>query len=256
MTNINTMIDRASELLDFIYKSEESVGISDIAKTLNFPKATVFRILTTFEKWGIVEKEKHSGKYKLGMVLIKYGAKVSSNLSLVEISKPIIDDLSDKIGESMSLSIEHQKYSLNIYRSKSDNTILTSKLIPISPLNCSSSGKIFLSTKSNEFLNDFFDSDACEKRTNNSIINFDSFNDEKTTIQSTGISYDNEEYEYSLFCISSPIYYKENIIAAITVSGPKTRLELKGLQSLEAHLQSACKTISKLINYLDSDRLL
>lgn len=250
------MIDRTAEILDYLYKSNEPVGVSKLSNSLDFPKATVFRILTTLEKWGIVEKHQNTDKYKLGMILIKYGAKVSSNLSLVEIAKPIIDNLSDKIGESISLSIEHQGYSLNIYRSSNDHTILTSRLIPISSLNCSSSGKIFLSTKSDEELIKYFASEDSSKRTTNSIIDYNIFEKEKISILNKKLAYDNEEYEYGLFCISAPVYHKGKIVAAISVSGPKTRFELKGLEMIENSLKLACETVSSLVDYLDSDRLL
>lgn len=256
MTNINTMIDRAGEILDYIYNSKEPVGVSKVSSVLNLPKATVFRILTTLEKWNIVEKHRNTDKYKLGMVLIKYGAKVSSRLSLVEIAKPIIDNLSIQIGESTNLNIEHHGYSLNIYKSSNDNSILTSRLIPVSSLNCSASGKIFLSTKSKEELIEYFNSKNCLKRTMNSIVDYDIFEKEKESILDTGLAYDNEEYEYGLSCISAPIYHKGKVFAAISISGPKTRLELKGLETIENALKLACETVTSLIDYLDTDRLL
>jgi len=256
MTNLNTMIDRSGEILDYLYKSDEPVGVSKLSSDLDLPKATVFRILTTLEKWNIVEKQNNTDKYKLGMILIKYGAKVSSDLSIVEIAKPIIDNLSIEISESVNLSIEHQGYSLNIHRSFNENSILASRLTPISSLNCSSSGKIFLTTKSEQELIKYFSNKNLSKRTVNSIVDFDVFLKEKKSILSTGLAYDNEEYEYGLSCISAPIYHKDIIVAAISVSGPKSRLELKGLESIEHSLKLASETISNLVNYLDSDRLL
>ncbi|MBK5263467.1 MAG: IclR family transcriptional regulator [Peptostreptococcaceae bacterium] len=256
MTNINNMIDRTCAILDYLYKSDQPIGVSKLSSSLDFPKATVFRILTTLEKRGIVEKQHNTDKYKLGMVLIKYGAKVSSNLFLVDIAKPIIDNLSDKIGESISLSIEHQEYLLNIYRSSNDSSILASRLIPISALNCSAAGKFFLTTKSKEALIKYFASESCEKRTTNSIIDYYIFEKEKICILNKKLSYDNEEYEYGLFCISSPIYYKGKIVAAISISGPKTRFELKGLEMMESSLKLACETVSNLADYLEPDCLL
>ena len=256
MTNINTMIDRAGQILDYLYNSKEPLGVSKVSSDLNLPKATVFRILITLEKWGIVEKEYNTDKYKLGMVLIKYGAKVSSNLSLVQIAKPIVDNLAIKIGESTNLNIEHNGYSLNIYKSSNDNSILTSRLIPISPLNCSSSGKIFLSTKSKDELIKYFNSNACSKRTMNSIVDYEVFEGVQEVILNTGLAYDNEEYEYGLSCISAPIYHRGKVVAAISVSGPKTRLELKGFEMIENTLKFSCETVTSLIDYLEPGRLL
>jgi DNA-binding IclR family transcriptional regulator len=257
MENINTMIDRTGEILDYMYNSNEPIGVSKISADLNLPKATTFRILATLEKWNIIEKQYNTDKYKLGKTLIKYGAKVSADLSLVELASPIINALSIRIGESTNLNIEYHGNSLNIYKSSNDNDNfkLVSKLIPISPLNCSSSGKIFLSAKSKEELKEYFNSKDCYKRTMYSIIDYASFEKELQSIKNGGFAYDNEEYEYGLFCVSSPIYHKEKLVATISVSGPKTRLEYKGLKMIETELKLSCELITDLIGFLDSDSL-
>lgn len=255
MSNINTMIDRAGEILEYLYSCEAPVGVSKISADLDMPKATVFRILTTLEKWGIVSKESESDKYRLGLVLVKYASKVTSNLSLVTIAKPIIDALSAETGESINLSIEHFGHSLNIYRSTNENSILASRLVPVSPLNCSASGKLFLTTKSEQEIRAYFDSTDCSKRTVNSIVSYDGFLREKASILSNGIAYDNEEYEYGLSCISSPIRHREKIVAAVSVSGPKSRLELKGYEKIQSELKEACASITQMIQYLDIERL-
>ncbi len=256
MSNINSMIDRACEIIDYIYNSNEPVGVSKISSDLNLPKATAFRILVTLEKWNIVEKQYNTDKYNLGKVLIKYGAKVSSDLSLVDVAKPIINALSNKIGESVNLNIEYQDNCLSIYKASNDNFKLVSKLIPISPLNCSSSGKIFLSTKSKEELKSYLNSKNCCQRTMHSITNYHSLQKEIESIKINGFAYDNEEYEYGLFCVSAPIYHKEKIVAAISLSGPKTRFEYKGIKMIEAELKLSCELVTNLIEYLDSDSLI
>ncbi|MTI46296.1 IclR family transcriptional regulator [Sporosalibacterium faouarense] len=256
MNNINTMIDRAGEILDYLYNSDKPIGVSKISNDLQMPKATAFRILVTLEKWNIVEKQYNTDNYKLGKILIKYGAKVSSNLSLIGISKPIINALSERIGESVNLNIEYQGNSLNIYKSSNDNFTLVSKLTPISPLNCSSSGKVFLSAKSEEELKKYFSSENCSKRTMYSLTTYEGFTKELDSIKANGLAYDNEEYEYGLFCIAAPIYHEDGVIAAISVSGPKTRLEYKGLEMIEKELKLSCDMLSDLVQYLDTDSLL
>lgn len=256
MKNQITMVDRAGEILDYLYKSEESTGVSKLSRELDLPKATAFRILTTLEKWGIVEKDGDSDNYKLGLLLIKYGAKVSADLSIVEISKPIVDKLAIDLNESVNLSIEHQGHALNILRSFNENSVLASRLNPISPLNCSSSGKIFLTTKTDEELTEYFNDKNIAKLTINSVVDYARFLEEKDFILKNGFSYDKEEYEYGLSCVSTPIYHKNKIVAAISVSGPTSRLEIKGFKLIEESLKKASETISNLVEYLDSDRLL
>ncbi len=68
--------------------------------------------------------------------------------------------------------------------------------------------------------------------------------------------YDDEEYEYGLYCISMPLCYYEEIIATVSVTGPKTRLEIKGIEMIEEELKSAVTAISDLIEFVDPHKMI
>ena len=57
-------------------------------------------------------------------------------MTITNICEPIMKELSLKIGESVNLNINYQDNVLNIL-SIEEVSVLTSKLVPISPLNCS-----------------------------------------------------------------------------------------------------------------------
>lgn len=255
MSNVNTMTERTLEIIDYLYERARPVGVSKIAADLSLPKATVFRILVTLEQWNFVRKSEDTDDYKLGLALIKYGSKVAAQTNLVDIAKPFINRLSDQLSESVNLNIEYQGQSLNIYKSDTEHSILVSKLTPISALNCSASGKIFLSKWDQETMKEYFTQKHFSDRTMNSITEYKEFMKELKTITENGIAYDNEEYEYGLFCLAAPIRHKDSIVAAISISGPKTRLEHKGLDSISKELKNICNEISDLISELDLEIL-
>jgi len=256
MDNSNTMTDRTCEILEYLYSTEKAVGVSKISNDLDLPKATVFRILQALEKWQFVQKKEDSDEYNLGLGMIKYGAKLTSDMTLVTISKSLINALSIQIGESVNLNIPYQDQTLNIYQSPNANYILISKLTPISALNCSASGKIFLSQKSTDAIALYFNHGLYSNRTINSITDYQSFKKNIESITDKGIAYDDEEYEYGLFCFAAPVYHNDLIIASLSVSGPKTRLQYKGLEDLESELKSVSEQISKLIENIDLNHLL
>lgn len=255
MESFNTMTDRTCEIIDYLYKCDKSVGVSKISSDLNLPKATAYRILVTLEKWDFIKKNVQTDEYKLGLGIIKYGAKVASNTNITDIAKPIIDELSEKLGESINLTIEHQENSINIYKSENENSILVSKLTPMSPLNCSSTGKIFLSQKSKEQIKSYFEGNKFSKRTMNSIETYEDFIKDIESFTEEGVSYDNEEYEYGLFCIAAPIIHNNEVVAALSISGPKARLEFKGFDYVKKELKDACEEVSNLIANLDKSVL-
>ncbi|AOT73026.1 hypothetical protein Gferi_07155 [Geosporobacter ferrireducens] len=249
-TNYITMIDRAFEILYYISNHQDPVGISQIAKELDLPKANIFRILNTLHKWDIVERSEND-KYILGKGLIKYGNKAKERMNLISISSPIVKKLSQEIGETVNIGIKYEENVLTVYSEEGESSSLVSKLIPISPLNCSSMGKIFLSHATEEELLKYFSSNELEKRTINTIIDIKDFLKIKGSIIEEDIAFDHEEYEYGLSCVASAIKDIDGkIIAAISVSGPTSRLKFKGMEKIKQKLMDCAKSISESTKYI------
>lgn len=243
-TNIITMVDRAMNILDYIYNSTNAIGVSKTSKDLDLPKATVFRILNTLEKWDLVKKLNGDNKYILGASNIKYGEKAKNEFDIVTIATPYMEKLSEKIGETINLGIKYEDDALILKSIEGESSILVSKLIPITPLHCSSIGKLFLAEFNEKELKEYFNS-TLSKRTINTIITLKEFDNEKENIINNSIAHDNEEYEYGLTCIASPIKDKnDKTIAGISISGPTTRLQYKNLDTLEKELKTTTKAIS------------
>lgn len=240
------MLERAFEILEYMYTVNEELSLSTISQELDIPKTTVFRIILTMEKWGYVEKVDNQEKYRLGKALIKIGRQAASGIDIKDIAMPYLTELSKEVGESTNLGILYEDQVLSLGSSEGEDFYLISRLIPLSPLNCSSMGKQFLSEFSDKELEDYFQSSKPQKRTVNSITTLEVFLRQKDEIKQEGISYDREEYEYGLTCLAAPIRDRQgSIVAAISISGPTTRLQYKGEKMLKDAIQKTSLEISK-----------
>ena len=63
------MVSRAMAILNYLSTKDHYIGISEIAKDMSLPKATVFRIMNSLEEWNAVECEVGKG-YHLGRFFI------------------------------------------------------------------------------------------------------------------------------------------------------------------------------------------
>lgn len=247
---IMPMLERAFEILDYMYSKDEDLSLSTISQDLDIPKTTVFRIILTMQKWGYVEKINDQEQYRLGKALIKIGQRAASGIDITDIAMPYLTELSKEVGESANLGILYENEILSIGNSKGEDFYLISRLIPQSPLNCSAMGKQYLMDFSNKELKEYFKSPKPQKRTVNSISTLEEFLILKEEINKEGISYDREEYEYGLTCMAAPIRDKKgSIIAAISISGPTTRLQFKGEDMLKDAIKRTSLEISKA--YID-----
>ena len=75
---------------------------------------------------------------------------------------------------------------------------------------------------------------------------YEEFLEEKKNIIESGVSRDNEEYEYGLYCMSVPLHnHLGPMDATLGVTGPKARIFMKGVDDIEARLKDIAAVISE-----------
>jgi len=102
----NYMIQSVSHALDVIEelcKANGEVGVTELSKRLKLHKNNVFRLLATLELRGYVEQNKETEDYRLGVKALQMGQSYLSQSTLVERAMPILKELSEAIGETVSL---------------------------------------------------------------------------------------------------------------------------------------------------------
>ena len=90
------MVERAFNIIELLYDSGEGMGVSEIAAQLQLPKATVYRILATMEKWGYIFQDFQTEKYNLGFNFIKVGESVKSTVDARTIALPFMEKLAEE----------------------------------------------------------------------------------------------------------------------------------------------------------------
>lgn len=227
---LNKSVLNAAKIIDLISQNE-GLGISEIAKQLNLPKTSAFRLLKTLESAGLLIQDCEE-TYYLSYKFLSYQVGVNADQNLIHKCLPILKNLSQLTGETVNLTVHRADKMYNIYSEIGEFYALQSNLAPESDLYCSSSGKMVLSYMNNEQLQSYFKQKLLP-RTIHTITNYEAFLKEKKKILSTGISYDREEYEYGLTCLSVPVLEQNVLIATIGISGPTTRLAYKNFEKIE-----------------------
>jgi IclR family KDG regulon transcriptional repressor len=249
--NYITMIDRAVGIMEAIFESHKSLGVSEISQELDLPKATVYRILITLAKGGLVTKMHGTEKYTLGGKFIKYSERVKEDINIHSVAKPYMVELANELEETVNIAIDYENAALIIERVKGEQTNLVSKLIPVAPYNCSSSGKVFLSHKSEDEINEYFDKGKAKKRTIKSVYKQEDFMQQRKSILEDGYSIDDEEYDYGLYCMGRPVFgMSGEILAVISVTGPKSRLQYRGLDMIRERLFDTVAKVEKEVKDL------
>ena len=95
------------------------MGVSDLARKLKLAKSTCHRLLTTLEARDFVRQNPETGKYQLGIKTIIAAGRYLEQLDIAAVSKPILENLSQKTGETVHIAIREGNNAIFINKAES-----------------------------------------------------------------------------------------------------------------------------------------
>src|SRR3989449_10814084 len=98
-------VDRAAALLLALGDSQGVAGVTELARRLGLHKSTASRLLATLQKRGLVEQDDETGKYRLGLVVIRLAERAERTLDLRGIALPELERLARLTHETTGLGV-------------------------------------------------------------------------------------------------------------------------------------------------------
>lgn len=244
----HTTVQRAILVLRTLADTPQPMGITEVAATLELPKASVFRLLRDLREVDCVMYDDRSQTYTLGPTLVQLGEQARGQLHLMNTARPVLEQLTKKVGEMVNIGILYDNKVLILDSVRDiEGPCLTVNLAPVSELHCSAIGKALLSCLPPDLVEEMVRSLDLSQRTPNTITSRDVLCQEIEEIRQTGIAYDQEEYEMGLFCLGVPVCNGEHPLAAISIAGPVSRMKAYGLESMETALLDAAQHLELLL---------
>lgn len=241
-------VDRSLAILEHLSGGASSV--SEVAEALGIHKSTAFRLLATLETRGFVTQEAERGKYRLGMTLVHLAATVTADLDLGRLARPICKALSETAQETVNLAVLEQNQVINI-----DQVIGSSGVVSVNwtgrrnPIHCTSTGKVLLAylPDTKKYLENL---EPCTKY---SVTDAKKLEEQLGDIHTHGYGFTIEELELGLSAVAAPIWSAKNdVIAAVCISGPSYRITKERITELGELTKKAGLEISEKLGFKKS----
>jgi DNA-binding IclR family transcriptional regulator len=213
-------VDYALGIIEFFASKNEEIGISDISNALNINKNAVSRVLEALlEKNWIYMSDSTQKKYSLTLRPFSLIAGHANNNNIIKIAKPYIEQLNKELGDSVYLGVKNGRNVLYLIHCDSTKEVRINGCAGGEyPLNCSAPGKILLSYSDTDEIKNYFNTPV-DKRTVNTITDYDSFMIEANRIKKSDYAIDNEEFANGIICIAVPVFdYEGNVVASMGIS--------------------------------------
>lgn len=238
-------IGKAFKILDLIGRRKE-LGIAEMVKELRWKKSTVHRLASTLEELGYLEQNPLTMKYRLSFKLYTLGNLTKIRLNVHSAALPFLQKLQAGTDESVYLGVMDLHEVVYIEHLPSRHVL--QPLIQNgfrAPLYCTAIGKVLLAHLNNGEARRVFHSAGLKRLTPNTITSPRALEKALSDIRKKGFALDNEEYHIGITSIAAPIRNEsDQVIAAASVAGPTSRLDLDNLKKMVGLLRRTTESVS------------
>lgn len=240
------VVDRVAAIFQCLSESNSDLGVGDLSRQTGLSKATVHRLLVALEQYRLVEQDLDTRQYRLGLKLFELGTHAVANVDLLRAAKPHLEEISKLTGETTHLGVERDGSVLYVAKVEGWHALrMPSRVGTRAPLYCTAMGKVLLANMSAQDRERTVGRVQMAKRTDRTITSLEALNAELAGVEANGFAVDNEELEIGLRCIAAPVRnYTGEVVAALSISGPVTRISVTRTSEIATLVVGAAATVS------------
>ena len=238
-------VDRAAALLIALGDSQGEAGVTELARRLGLHKSTASRLLATLQKRGLVEQDGETGKYRLGLVVIRLAERAERTLDLRGIAMPELERLARLTHETTGHGVLDRDMLLTVAQADGPNLVAvgdwTGRAVPLHSV---ASGKVLLAALAEREVLRIVRRGlaACTERT---IVELEPLLEELARVRRRGYATALGEYDIGLNAIAAPVHdARGQVIGAVDVRGPAFRLTPGRVPELAARARETAAAIS------------
>ena len=241
-------IKKALSIIECVGTSPKPLKASQVSKITKLDRATSFRILTYLSSLGYIFKDNSSNLYSLGHKIFEFGDKSDFLKSLTSLCIDHIKNLSQMTQHITYLAVLEGPHI--VYCDKVDpsgENAPRAFRMRMDAHSCAL-GKAILAFKTLDELKEIYKSYTLHKHTKNTITSLEKLIVNLNKVKKNGYSINEAETFDYVYGIGAPIIDSQNrAIAAISLSGTKSTINIQNAPNLAEKVINASKAISKEI---------
>lgn len=248
---ISSTVAKALSIVDILAsKAETGISLAELSALLKMPKSTTHRYLATLLELGLAERNS-TDRFYLGTKVIELAGSFLAKSDLRNESQQILTELAEKTLETIHLAVPSGIEVVYIAKFESRHPWgMFSYIGARLPMYSTALGKAILAFNEDELFNKVL-TDPPKSRTPNTITLKQALETELALVRSHGSAIDDEENEVGICCVGAPIIdYTGKAVAAISVSGPRERLNRERCIQLGPLVHETAQRISKRRGYV------
>jgi IclR family acetate operon transcriptional repressor len=242
------VLHKTLDILETIKTTDSGFRLADLARKVELPKATVYRILVTLEGRGYLDRAT-DGSYRMAKKLFDMQRTVPIEQILNRVAQPLMERLVASCKETVNLGVLDAGEVVVINTVESPQAVrMSSKIGNRRLLHSTALGKVLLAGLPDKEVLRLIRMKGLLRLTDETLTTKAAVLAEIQTVREQGWALDNQENEIEGRCIGAPVLGPDDhIIGALSISGPVFRMDLARARALVPELKAICAGISHAV---------
>jgi DNA-binding IclR family transcriptional regulator len=243
-------LERGLRLLQLFRPGRTELAAPEIARELELPRTTAFRLLQTLEALEFVERN-GNGAFRLGPAVLRLGFEFVASQDVAEYGREIVEKLCDETGASSQLAIRDGRELVVVLKKNPSSTFVSNVQVGTRmPAHATVLGRILLQDAE---LRKLYPEGKLKQFTGETPKSVAELERLIAQDRARGYAVSESAYESGISAVAAPVRnHEQRVVAAISVIVPQPRLEPRRREEFIRKAVAAAAELSRRLSYREA----
>jgi DNA-binding IclR family transcriptional regulator len=244
-------LERGLRVLCEFSREHRSLSAPELARRFALPRSTVFRLLTTLENMGFLEKAEGGRDYRLGLAVLRLGFEYLASLELTQLGTPLLQQLCEELRTPCNLVVRDGRSIVYVAKVAPPTPFASSVTVGTRlPAHATVLGRILLEDLTLPQLRALYPEDKLETFSPSTPKSVDELFDMVQADRTRGYVLGEGFFESNISSIAAPVRdHTGHIVAALGATITSGHIEEDRMDELVQRVRDTAEAISGLLNY-------
>jgi len=243
-------LERGLRLLQLFDRTRRRLTAAEMARGLEIPRSTAFRLAQTLESLGFLERE--GDTYRIGTAVLRLGFEYIASLEIAELGRPVIEQLRDVTELSAQLVIRDRREVVVVLKASPPSTFVSSVTVGTRmPAHATILGRILLGDIDDTALRTLYPESTLPQVSPHAPRTLAELKRLVREDHARGHAVSESFFEHGICAVAAPVRdHSGRIVAAASVTAQRQNLEPATLRErLVAQVCASAAELSRRLNY-------
>lgn len=244
-------LERGLKLLGEFGGQTRALSAPELARRLDLPRSTVFRLLVTLESLGFIERRDGGSDYRLGLAVLRLGFEYLSSLELTELGQPLLASLCEAIGYPCNLVVRDGRSIVYVAKVTPPTPLTSSVRVGTRlPAHATVLGRVLLEDLSLPELRALYPERRLEAYSDSTPATVLELFDMVQSDRKRGVVLGEGFYEAGISTVAAPVRdHTGHVVAALGATIPSSHIEAGRIDELVSRVRESSELLSVRLNH-------